>query len=77
MIRLRYPHGLGPAREIQAGAGYWSQNSAVQVLGLETNPTSVWIRWPGGCVTETSIPEGVQEVRIELDGRLASHPGAG
>jgi enediyne biosynthesis protein E4 len=70
MIRLAYPHGYGHAREIQAGSGYWSQNSAVQVLGRTGNPTGVWIRWPGGRVTETSIPEEVAEVEIGVDGSL-------
>src|SRR3954470_19484163 len=33
VLRLRYSHGYGPARALQSGSGYWSQESAVQVLG--------------------------------------------
>ena len=32
-FRLLYGEKLGPLREVQAGSGYWSQNSVVQVLG--------------------------------------------
>ena len=46
-IRLVHGENMGPAREIHAGSGYWSQDGAVQVLagGL---PARVWTRWPGG-----------------------------
>ncbi len=47
-MRLRYPTGDGPVREVQAGSGYWSQNGAVQVLGRAGPPTALWVRWPGG-----------------------------
>src|SRR4029079_15075308 len=32
IIRFKNGERLGPAREIHAGSGYWSQDSAVQVL---------------------------------------------
>jgi hypothetical protein len=63
-----YPDGLGPAREIHAGAGYWSQDGAVQVMGLRTAATGVWVRWPGGAETETSIEAGTREVTIDVNG---------
>src|SRR5213079_2193283 len=47
-MRLQYAAGAGPVREVQAGSGYWSQNGAIQVLGLSGAPVSLWIRWPGG-----------------------------
>lgn len=47
-MRLEYKNGaLGPAREIHAGGGYWSQDSAVTVLGKGAAPSGLWIRWPG------------------------------
>jgi hypothetical protein len=48
-MRLQYGDGRkGPARTIRAGSGYWSQDGATQVLGFDSQPVAVWIRWPGG-----------------------------
>lgn len=61
----------GPAREIHAGAGYWSQDSAVQVLAVPPNrPVSLQVRWPDGRLTASSIPAGAREVAIQLTGQL-------
>jgi hypothetical protein len=64
MVRLVYGERLGPAREIQAGSGYWSQNGAVQVFGLEGAPTAVWVRWPGGQEARVSVTAGSSEVVV-------------
>ncbi|MGI9078523.1 MAG: VCBS repeat-containing protein [Gemmatimonadaceae bacterium] len=64
VVRLRYAEGLGPAREIHAGSGYWSQDGAVQVMGLREPPAGVWVRWPGGKVSETTVIAGAREVTI-------------
>jgi hypothetical protein len=34
VIRIESGQTAGPAREVQAGSGYWSQNGAVQVMNL-------------------------------------------
>jgi hypothetical protein len=50
-IRLVYPDGTkGPRREIQAGSGYWSQNSFIQVMGYtaSSKPTAIMVKWPNG-----------------------------
>jgi len=49
-IRLVYEDGSkGPRRDIQAGSGYWSQNSFTQVLGYgEIRPVAVEISWFDG-----------------------------
>src|SRR6266404_4094496 len=47
-IRLMTGDKPGPAREIHAGSGYWSQDSVVQVFGTPSPPTHVRVRWPGG-----------------------------
>ena len=62
---------LGPAREIHAGSGYWSQDSAVQVLGMTTPVDKLEIRWPGGTKTTTDLPAGIHEVTIDAAGKLA------
>jgi hypothetical protein len=64
-IRVVYQDGMGPVREIEAGSGYWSQNGAVQVFGLRSVPTAVWVRWPGGAVTQVSVPAGAREVVVK------------
>jgi len=63
-VRLLFGDRLGPVREIQAGSGYWSQNGAVQVFGFETQPTAVWVRWPGGGETRTPVSAGAKEVVV-------------
>jgi hypothetical protein len=64
-IRLHYPgKRLGPAREIQAGSGYWSVNSPVQVMGLDGDADAVWVRWPGGRETIEPIKRGQTKVRL-------------
>jgi enediyne biosynthesis protein E4 len=68
-IRIVYQNRMGPVREIQAGSGYWSQNGAVQVMGLATTPTAVWVRWPGGVETRTPVPAGAREVVIKPSAR--------
>ncbi len=68
LIRVAYRDGhLGPAREVQAGSGYWSMNSPTQVMGLAEDPKSVVVRWPDGISTETPIRKGQRTIRI-------SHP---
>ncbi len=48
-VRVVYADGTrGPAREIHAGSGYWSQDSAEAVLGLAAETKAVWVRWPAG-----------------------------
>jgi hypothetical protein len=67
-LRLKFGERLGPAREIQAGSGYWSNNSAVQVLATPEAPTQVWVRWPGGRTTTSGLPPGAREVLVDPTG---------
>lgn len=64
-LRVAYGERMGPVREIQAGSGYWSQNGAIQVLGLSGTPTAVWVRWPGGEETRTAVPPGSRLVVVK------------
>jgi hypothetical protein len=63
-VRVVYPDGMGPAREIRAGSGYWSLDGAVQVLGLRGQPTEVWLRWPDGTESRSAIARGQQEITV-------------
>ncbi len=48
-IRLVYDDGtMGPRREIQAGSGYWSQNSTVQVMGAAKKAVKIEVNWFDG-----------------------------
>jgi enediyne biosynthesis protein E4 len=69
-LRMRFSQAQGPVREIKAGAGYYSQDSAVQVLATPQSASQLWIRWPGGRETTTDLPAGLREVFVGEDGRL-------
>lgn len=73
-VRLIYQQGRGPSREIHAGAGYWSQDSPVLVLGAEQEPARVWVRWPGGRVTDTPLPRGAREASVNVAGEVRATP---
>jgi hypothetical protein len=70
-MRLMFGQRAGPLREIHAGSGYWSQDSAVQVLATPEPPTQIWIRWPGGKVTTSPLPqEAAREVTVDQNGMV-------
>jgi hypothetical protein len=68
VVRLEFGSRLGPARELQAGGGFWSQNSSVAVLGRPDAPTGVQVRWPGGKVTRSEIPAAAKSIVVDADG---------
>jgi len=70
-IRMIYKNGSGPAREIHAGSGYWSQDSAVQVMGLREKPIGISVCWPGGKVTNSDLLKKVREITIDRKGNIA------
>lgn len=71
-IRLENDRFKGPVREIQAGSGYWSQSSAVQIMILPQGQkaTAVSVLWPGGKKTQSPIPSGAREIEIATDGTV-------
>ncbi|HKJ44445.1 MAG TPA: FG-GAP-like repeat-containing protein, partial [Balneolales bacterium] len=65
-IRLVYKNGKeGPEREIQAGSGYWSQNSATQVMGTSGQPVKIMIRWFNGKTEGVPVRSGKSRYVIE------------
>ncbi|MGH7971231.1 MAG: FG-GAP repeat domain-containing protein [Limisphaerales bacterium] len=70
VLRLEFEGHEGPAREIHAGSGYWSQDSATQVLATPTEPKALWIRWPGGHITTTPIPPHAKQVTVDTEGKI-------
>jgi enediyne biosynthesis protein E4 len=45
ILRAKRAGRLGPAREVRAGSGYWSQDSLTQVL---PRASEITVLWPGG-----------------------------
>ena len=70
VVQIIYKDNDGPARQIHAGSGYWSQDSAVLVLGLREDPQKIRIKWPDGNVTQSDIPEGAMEISVDGKGKV-------
>ena len=64
VLRLKFGERLGPAREIHAGSGYWSQDSAVPVMGGAGRPTQIVVRWPAGTSTTNELSGGAREISV-------------
>jgi hypothetical protein len=69
-LRLKFGDRFGPVREIHGGSGHWSQDSPVQVLATPTEPTEVWVRWPGGHTTLAAVPPAAREILINSQGTV-------
>ncbi|MFM1768881.1 MAG: hypothetical protein RJA22_1410 [Verrucomicrobiota bacterium] len=55
----------GPARELRAGSGYWSQDSSVVVLPRPPGARHLTVRWPGGQATTVEVPPDAREITVE------------
>ena len=60
----------GPVREVHAGSGYWSQDSAVQVMTLSELATQIEIQWPHGKPITSALPDGAREVEVLTTGEV-------
>ncbi|MSU34398.1 MAG: hypothetical protein EXS36_04685 [Pedosphaera sp.] len=72
VLRAQSGDRLGPAHEIHAGSGYASQDSSTMVLGTSAQPMTVNVRWSGGRVTITQVPQGLREVILGANGEIVS-----
>ncbi len=70
VLRLTCGGRTGPAREVRAGGGYWSQDGFTQVLALPAPPGVLHVRWPGGLERDYAVPPEAREVRAHVNGRL-------
>jgi hypothetical protein len=70
VLRLIYGDKLGPARELHAGSGYWSQSALGQVLAGPEPLTGIWVRWPGGRETRSKLPEGARALEVDVSGTV-------
>ncbi len=64
VARLVFGAREGPARQVAAGSGYWSQNSATLVMATPESPTAVWVRWPDGTEQMRSVPVDAAELSV-------------
>ena len=71
-MRVKRADHFGPVREVHAGSGYWSQDSAVQVLGNVASPAQLWLRWPGGKTFTVDVPPNASEIQVGIDGTVIS-----
>lgn len=71
VLRFESAGRMGPAREVHAGSGYWSQDSTVSVLARpnEKSEGVLTVRWPGGNVTRVPVPGSLREITVGPDGR--------
>ena len=69
-VRLKFGERFGPAREIHGGSGYWSQDSAIQILCGSEAPIQIWIRWPGGKTTTSPIPTDARAITVDATGKV-------
>ena len=72
VLRLGFDSGRwGPAREVHAGSGYWSQDSVVQILATPTPARQIQVRWPGSKTPVlTPLQSDELEIRLDTQGRL-------
>jgi len=68
-MRIESEGKAGAVREVKAGSGYWSQESAVQVVAAKEE-SRIWVRWPGGKETRSPIPNGAKEIEVNTNGVL-------
>ena len=69
-MRLKFGSRFGPAREIHAGSGYWSQDGALQVLALPAPPTHLCVRWPAAQETTVPLPPNATNITLTTSGKL-------
>lgn len=73
MVRLRFGDRWGPAREIHAGSGYWSQDSASLTLAAPSPPSALQVRWPGGQAQTRPWPTEAKAVQVSSNGVAVPH----
>jgi hypothetical protein len=69
-LRLISGSKPGPVREIHAGSGYWSQDSAVQVMAAAEPTMQIWVRWPGGKTTTSTVPAAAKAIEVDTSGAV-------
>ena len=74
VLRLGFGEAWGPAREVHAGSGYCSEDSALQVMALPRPATRIEVQWPGGAKTVSAIPSQAREIAVDRSGAVKVSP---
>lgn len=65
--RLVFADGQkGPFKEIQAGSGYWSQNSRVLLFGFMKKPVSIEVTWFDGTRQTKKLEELPDDLQLKI-----------
>jgi hypothetical protein len=59
---------VSPLRELQAGGGWLSQDSLVQVVKSPGEAARLRVRWPDGNTNEFPLPRAARELVVGADG---------
>lgn len=70
VLRLGSRGRWAPAHEIHAGGGFWSQDSAAQVLHISGVPDALSVRWPDGHADTIKLPPNVSDLVMTAEGQL-------
>jgi len=70
VVQLIFDNKIGPAKQVHAGSGYWSQDSPVLVFGIPEQPQKIKIRWPGGKISESQLPVGANDISVNTEGQV-------
>jgi hypothetical protein len=68
IVRPHFDNRAGPAHEVHGGSGYWSQDSAVAILGQPKIVRHVSVLWPGGKKFKIAVPAGAREIAVNSEG---------
>ena len=61
-VRLSDGKRWGPTRLVTSGSGYWSCDSATQVMSFDGEATQIEVRWPGGKRFTADLPKNAKEI---------------
>ena len=73
-LRVKAGGKWGATHEVKAGAGYWSQDSAVLLLAGVTAGDTIEVRWPGGAINQYAVPQATGELILRQGDRFAVPP---
>jgi hypothetical protein len=66
VVRADFGTRMGPAMEIHAGCGWWSQDSQKLLITGPTKPVAIQVRWPGGTERRYLWPSEATELHPEF-----------
>lgn len=66
VVRADFGARMGPAMEIHAGGGWWSQDSQKLLITGPTRPVGIRVRWPGGTERRYLWPAEASELHPEF-----------